>query len=263
MPDQDNQTSTPMNEFAQDAWYYTREGERLGPVTLTELRVKASQGGLSPRLDMVWTEGMADWKPAGEIDGLFERRVSEPQADTTALSLPEAESVGDLMHRHDDWPGTRRRGYLAATILVPLLWALALDTVPSIYGKPLDPVWMENINNGGALMVFIIALFYSLQRLSNLGMSRWWIFGHCVPLLNLWVGYRCFACPAGYAYHKKLDGIGIALAIIYWLMIALAILTLVVLIYILIKYADDPRVQELWSQLREAIEQAKAAAPAL
>jgi hypothetical protein len=33
----------------------------------------------------------------------------------------------------------------------------------------------------------------------------------------MWLGYRCLACPSGFARHKKLDGPGIALAIIYWL----------------------------------------------
>jgi hypothetical protein len=43
------------------------------------------------------------------------------------------------------------------------------------------------------------------------------------PLLNLWVAYRCLACPAGYAYHRKLDVPGIALALLYWLTVLLAV----------------------------------------
>ena len=68
-----------MNETPPDAWFYSREGERIGPVTFAELKVKATEAALNPRLDMVWTHGMPEWKPAGEIDGLFERRAT-PEA---------------------------------------------------------------------------------------------------------------------------------------------------------------------------------------
>jgi hypothetical protein len=72
----------------------------------------------------------------------------------------------------------------------------------------------------------LVLIHFSLKRLLNLGMSRWWLFGFLAPFLNLWLGYRCFACPAGYARHKQLDGPGIAIAIIYWL-IMLALLALI------------------------------------
>jgi hypothetical protein len=47
-------------------------------------------------------------------------------------------------------------------------------------------------------------------------MSRVWFFGLFAPFLNLWVWYRLFACPPGYAYHKKLDPLGWVLAVIHW-----------------------------------------------
>lgn len=52
-------------------WYYTRGGERQGPVERAELDSLARGGVLSPD-DLVWSEGMADWKPAREIARLFE-----------------------------------------------------------------------------------------------------------------------------------------------------------------------------------------------
>ncbi|MEI6655675.1 MAG: GYF domain-containing protein [Verrucomicrobiota bacterium] len=241
-----------MTELAPDAWFFTREGERLGPVSLAELRVKAQEGGLNPRLDLVWTQGMAEWKPAGQIDTLFERRVTEVPTANPYMP-PQAESVGAQMQLQGDWPGARRRAYLTATLLLPVVWNMALGFAPALLGRALEPALLQQINLGGALLLFIIGLYYGLQRLVNLGMSRWWYLGHLVPFLNLWVGYRCFACPAGYAYHKKMDGIGIALAILYWLLIVAVLLALVVLVVILIKYANDPRVADLLRQVREAL----------
>ena len=57
-----------MNEMAQDVWFYSQAGERIGPVSFVDLKIKATEGGLNPRLDMVWTHGMPEWKPAGEVE---------------------------------------------------------------------------------------------------------------------------------------------------------------------------------------------------
>jgi hypothetical protein len=105
-------------------------------------------------------------------------------------------------------------------------------------------------------------LHFNLERLLNVGMSRWWFLGNFVPLLNLWVGYRCFACPAGYAYHKKLDGIGVALAIIYWLMILVAIVAAIGLVILLVNYANDPRLAEPLRQMLKMIRDSLGAHPA-
>ena len=49
-------------------WFYTRDNERQGPVSAAELKQLAATGNLS-RLDLVWAEGMGDWKPAGRMKG--------------------------------------------------------------------------------------------------------------------------------------------------------------------------------------------------
>ena len=94
----------------------------------------------------------------------------------------------------------------------------------------------------------------TLNRLVNLGMSRWWFLGNFVPILNFWIGYRCFACPAGYAYHKKLDGPGIALAILYWLLLLIAILVVGAVVALMFNMIGSPELQE---QIRDIIRQAQ------
>ena len=51
-------------------WYYVHGGDRQGPVDRESLDSLVRSGGLSPD-DLVWGEGMADWKPAREVPGLF------------------------------------------------------------------------------------------------------------------------------------------------------------------------------------------------
>jgi hypothetical protein len=131
--------------------------------------------------------------------------------------------VAEAMAKVTDWPGARRRSLIFMTFLFPMVWGALFGFSRAFLEAQLGPVIMNYIAMGAAFVPLIVAVHFGLMRLLNLGMSRWWFLGHFVPLLNLWIGYRCFACPAGYAYHKKLDGVGVALAIIYWLTLLLGV----------------------------------------
>jgi hypothetical protein len=252
-----------MNDTPQDAWFYSREGERIGPVTFAELRVKASEAALNPRLDMVWTHGMAEWKPAGEIEGLFERRAPLEPPESLApaadpYSPPQQESPENFMAKEGGWPGARRRSFLIATLIFPFVWAFGLAAATPFLTSEFGPEIMKFAAIGANFIPFIVGLYFGLQRLVNLGMSRWWYLGNLVPILNFWVGYRCFACPAGYAYHKKLDGTGIFLAIVYWLMIAIALLAVAAVVALMFGAIGSPELQQ---QIRDAVRAASAPKP--
>ena len=286
-----------MSDLPQDAWFYTREGERIGPVTFAELRVKAQEGELNPRLDMVWTQGMAEWKPAGDIDDLFERRGKSAAPDSLVppadpYASPKEESVSEKMGRVGQWPGSRRRSYLAMTILFPFVWNFIFSRTAAFLTQQLGPQIMGVVGVGAAFLPMVVGIYFGLNRLTNLGMSRWWYLANLwfmaviigwsafyflqasappawatwllaaltvvsmIPVL--WVGYRCFACPAGYAYHKKIDGAGVALAIVYWLLMLVTIIAIAVTAALLLGVIDSPelqvRVQEI---LRTARDQMK------
>ncbi len=238
----------------EDAWYYTREGQRIGPVGFSDLREKAGEAALDPRLDMVWKQGMAEWKPSGEIEGLFEKRATPapeslaPPADP--YTPPTQGNLLEGMGMEDDWPGARRRSFLFMTIIFPFLWSFLFAFIGQFLGSQLGPEIMQYIGLAAGILPLIAGIYFSLMRLVNLGMSRWWFLGNFVPLLNFWVGYRCFACPAGYAYHKKLDGVGILLAILYWLSVVVTVLVAVAVIALMFGAVDNPEIQE---QLREPL----------
>jgi uncharacterized membrane protein YhaH (DUF805 family) len=254
-----------MSEQGQDAWFYTQQGERIGPVTLSDLRVKAQEATLNPRLDMVWTQGMAEWKPSGEIEGLFEKRGATEQQESLAppadpYAPPKEESVADKMSREGGWPGSRRRTFLAATFLFPIVWNVAFAFGGPILAQQLGPHISGVINMVAVFVPLVVAVWYSLKRLVNLGMSRWWFLGNFVPFINFWVGYRCFACPAGYAYHKKLDGIGIALAIFYWLLMLVVLLVAAAGVALMFNAIGDPEMQQQFRELMQEAQQ-RAAKP--
>lgn len=245
-----------MSDAEPDAWYYTRDGDRAGPLAYQDLQELARHGELNPRLDMVWHVGMEAWQPAGSIEGLFEKRRRESLSDP-ALAEPYApareESSGEWMLREGGWLGARRRGYVFGTLILPWVWNFLFAFAANPLAPYLGADIMRVLTLAAAFVPIVFAIYFCLMRLINLGMSRWWILGNFVPVLNLWLGYRCFACPAGYAYHKKMDGVGIVLAILYWLLILLVLLALLVFVAMSLKIIDDPNLRD---QIRDALDAA-------
>lgn len=248
-----------MNDIPQDAWFYSHEGERIGPVPFSDLRIRAKEGGLNPRLDLVWTHGMAEWKPSGEIDGLFERRAAPEAPESLSPTVdpytsPGHESAAEYMGKEGEWPGAGRGRYLFTIIVLPFLLTFGIATLTTLVDSQFGNQVGGLIMLGVMILTLLIVIQVNLQRLVNLGMSRWWFLGHLVPILNIWLGYRIFACPGGYAYHKKLDGIGIVLAIFYWLTTLAGILALIGVIAISLGAVGSPELREkIQQEIREAI----------
>ena len=204
-------------------WYFTSGGTRCGPVTFGELRTMAASRVLDPRLDMVWKEGMEGWKQAGLLDGLFERR--SVQAETAELRggkrlrivtpLP-TDLTAALATKHMRWPGVGRLTLWLGLLLFPVLWRQFLwwstPTLVATFGSTL----MSKLLPIASLVPIAVLIYLVLMRLVNVGMSRWWALVLAIPVLNLWGGFRCLVCPAGYAHHRKLDrpGVAIALAVV-------------------------------------------------
>ena len=226
-----------VSEPSQDAWFYTANGERTGPVSRHELQKMAESGQLSPRHDYCWAKGMAEWRPAGEIDGLFAKqqadgndgkaKLAEKSPSQTPLNESyRSETDLEFELRSAKWPGATRRVYLFATWVLPVIVAAAFTGLAWFLFDPENPddaAVIPLLYGIASLAVFGLVIYVWLLRFQNLGMSRWWILGAFVPLLNLWLGYRTLCCPAGYEYHRKLDGIGVFLAILYWGMILLSL----------------------------------------
>jgi GYF domain 2 len=249
-------------------WFYTAEGERLGPVAFKELRMMAQDFTLHPRLDMVWREGMEMWKPAGEVEGLFERRnfpinkpptvapplvyppLAHPHSLVSAGSLPSAHA---LMSPHTSWPGARRPLFLFGSLLFPFAWHYFAQVGDPLLSKQLGETMMVGMRALSTLVPVVLVTHLALQRLVNLGMSRWWILAVLVPILNLWLIYRWLVCPAGYGYHQKLDHAGKALAIVYGSLMTLVGLAIFAGLALLLKPDVCPT---QWLPLRESVQSA-------
>ncbi len=256
-----------MSDESQDAWFYSHEGETIGPVPFVEMVTKAREGGLNPRLDLVWRHGMGDWIPAGEIEGLFEKR-SLPPPDLTQVAhanppvSPKQSAEWNQKNQDAVYPGARRRSFLFMILLFPVLWGMGIDFGKPFLTEQFGEVMVNQIMIYLPFVPIVFGVYFLVRRLLNVGMSGWWFLGNFVPLLNLWVGYRAFACPAGYAFTKKLDGPGIFLAILYWLITVAVVLTIAASIALLFGVVGSPEMREQMQEFMRKANEAIQAAPA-
>ena len=74
-------------------WYYSNEGEQIGPVSGEVLQQLAAQGVINAQTS-VWADGLEDWIPAGQVEGLIAGAPAEAAASpmdapaTTTASAP-------------------------------------------------------------------------------------------------------------------------------------------------------------------------------
>jgi uncharacterized RDD family membrane protein YckC len=87
-----------------DIWYYSRNGERLGPVSELDLINTIARGDVRPE-DLVWKEGMAQWAPAGSFAELFPHGPPAQQAQPAPPSTPPPSYVGHIPYGGGTMPG--------------------------------------------------------------------------------------------------------------------------------------------------------------
>ncbi len=62
-------------------YFVGKDGKQTGPYSVEQLRDMVTRGELAEK-DLVWAEGMSEWKPASSLEGLF-----GPVNDTSTLGL--------------------------------------------------------------------------------------------------------------------------------------------------------------------------------
>jgi len=72
----------------EDQWYYSEQKQRMGPVSEGQLKQLASTGQLKPT-DLVWKKGMASWRAASEVVGLFPPSISAEPPPLPLDGLPQ------------------------------------------------------------------------------------------------------------------------------------------------------------------------------
>ncbi len=93
-----------------DGWYFEREGQKVGPLTLGELKQRVTRRELD-RLTKVWATGMGDWVEARTLPMLFPSGAS--------LGMQMLLPVGRSAH-------AIAAGYLGLLSFIPFVGYLAI-----------------------------------------------------------------------------------------------------------------------------------------
>lgn len=102
-------------------WYYTKDDERQGPVSADELKRLAEAGELQPD-DLIWKDGMEDWRPASQLKGLFDGETAAPTSKPAAVVAGDRSPAWQIPH------------LIAATLFIVAMflpwWSLRLSGKP-------------------------------------------------------------------------------------------------------------------------------------
>jgi hypothetical protein len=85
--DHHDQEQFPLTFMIQ--WYYGTQGQQQGPVTETELRQLMAQGVVT-RETLVWRDGLAEWKPMGDVAEL----LAPPLGAAAAMAYTQQAAYG-------------------------------------------------------------------------------------------------------------------------------------------------------------------------
>lgn len=113
------------------SWYYSKNGTQLGPVAEEELSAKMQSGEVGAS-DLIWQEGMSDWKPASQVP-TFQGRVSLsappfPQGNVQ-MAQPPVMSPGQYQ---------KIPNYLWQSIVATIMCCLPFGVVGIVYAAKVD-----------------------------------------------------------------------------------------------------------------------------
>ena len=149
-------------------WHCTVGGQRYGPVELEALRQWLAEGRLKPS-DLVWTEGMASWQPAGLV----------PEVGAQAGSFPPAgPAAPPLSGEPYPFPARYAKPHRANTVLVfgilglvvcPVLgivaWVMGNNDLREMDAGVMDPFGRDTTKTGR-----ILGIVGTILAVASLGM---------------------------------------------------------------------------------------------
>lgn len=130
-------------------WYYWKQGapagQNQGPLSWEQLLAEARSGAVTPN-DMVWAEQLGDWRPAGQVAGLF--AAPPPQMLQTPAPPPPPPPAMPAY-------GYGSQGVYAPAVAAPhgksrLLWILIPIVVVIVIGGALGAyfgIWYNRIDD--------------------------------------------------------------------------------------------------------------------
>lgn len=247
-------------------WFISRGGSEQGPLTATQVAEMLANGDIRAGDTLARKEAATDWKKLADSgvlgeasmadlkrpDGLpvpsaVKAQMAQPAVTPTerpaacapaggALKIdpyqtPANFDVGPNFQTDQvEYPGIGRLAYFLFQMVVTIItYVLLFIGIKVSAGSGLEGialVGMVALALGG-----IVGIYLGVKRVQNLGMSGWAILWSFVPIMSIWIGWRMYACPPGYEYHRELDTAG---KVLTWVMVGLIILMVVLNIAVVI-----------------------------
>ena len=113
------------------SWYYSKNGTQLGPVAEAELSGKIKSGEVATS-DLVWQEGMGDWKPASQVPA-FQGSAPLSIPPVPQGNLPMAQPPAMTYGQYPQIPN-----YLWQSIVVTILCCMPFGVVGIVYAAKVD-----------------------------------------------------------------------------------------------------------------------------
>jgi hypothetical protein len=123
-----------------DQWYYSQQGQRVGPVSEEQISHLVSSGQIQPT-DLIWKQGMAQWSQASQI---FPPPPSDPNAPPPIPEAPQPTQLPKALTGVLDTKNRLLLGYRIALAMAAisafLPWAQASGSAS----------FMGNVNSASA-----------------------------------------------------------------------------------------------------------------
>lgn len=139
-------------------WFYLKEGQRLGPVSLAELQAIASSARLQPT-DMVWKQGMSQWTPAANVSELMGSLPSYyPPPLPAVIPLPPPPFATGRRANDDVDPTGNINGLIVAGYICGGLSLLILPPALGLAGTVCGIVTLAKGKTGHGIAQIIISV---------------------------------------------------------------------------------------------------------
>lgn len=126
-------------------WYYSKNATQMGPVSLEDLRAKLASGEVSGA-EMVWRDGLPDWRPASSMPELAVQVLAPPPTPVSGGVIGSPYSPPAAMPAQVS--GSFIPNYLWQSIVVTILccWPLGIPAI--VYAAKVDGLKASGDING-------------------------------------------------------------------------------------------------------------------
>lgn len=152
------------------SWYFSKNGMQLGPVAEEEFLAKLKSGEVLAT-DLVWKEGMSDWKPCSQVPELQDIRISPPPESSSSVSSPAPTGLGHIpLQQPVAYPSGHRPhipSYLWQSIVATALCCMPFGIPAIVYAARVDVlqangdfVGAESASRSAKTWVIVSAAFW-------------------------------------------------------------------------------------------------------